>query len=185
MSVLINFLGAPSSGKSTISNNLVSKLKELELNAEYVNEYVKQWVWEGRNISPFDQFCIFGNEAHNQSVLFDQVDYIVADSPVMLTAFYHLYYDNKNTLKDVCKEFYEMAEEMGVKVFNFFLTRRKKYNPKGRYQTQEQADKLGQDLMNWLDQEGYEYEVLDCSDSKRLKIVLERLGIKENVEELS
>jgi hypothetical protein len=88
-------------------------------------------------------------------------------------------------LKDVCKEFYEMAEEMGVKVFNFFLTRRKKYNPKGRYQTQEQADKLGQDLMNWLDQEGYEYEVLDCSDSKRLKIVLERLGIKENVEELS
>ena len=181
MSVLINFLGAPSSGKSSISNKLVGKLKELELDAEYVTEYVKSWVWEGRKISPFDQFCIFGNEAHNQSMLFDQVDYIISDSPVMLTAFYHLYYDNKNTLKDVCHEFYDMAKANGVKVLNFFLTRRKKYNPKGRYQTQEQADQLGQDLMNWLDQEGYEYEVLDCPDKKRLEIVLERLGVIENV----
>ena len=179
MTILINILGAPSTGKSSLSSKLLAELKELECEAEYSPEYVKGWVWEGKKIGPFDQFYIFGKETHNQSMLFDKVDYVISDSPVMLTAFYHYYYDGRDTLKDVCKEFYKMAEEHGVTVLNFFLTRRKKYNPKGRYQTQEQADQLAKDLENWLTKEGYEYEVLDYPDEKRIERILEVLkGIK-------
>ena len=68
-----------------------------------------------------------------------------------------------------------MTEEEGVKVVNFFLPRRKKYNPKGRFQTAEEIAKLEEDLMNWLNSEGYEYEVLDCPDSKRIAKIIERL----------
>jgi len=183
VTILINLLGQPSCGKSSLSNKLVSKLKEEGFDAEYCSEYVKTWVWENRSIGPFDQFYIFGKETHNQSMLFGTVDYLAVDSPVLLTAFYHYFYNGKDTLKGVCKEFYKMAEEHGVKVLNFFLTRRKKYNPKGRYQTEEQADQLGKDLRAWLDKEGYEYEVLNCSDDERLQIILERLGIHEHIKE--
>ena len=175
MTILINFIGQPSSGKTSLSAKLFARLKELELDAEYVSEYVKGWAWEERTVGKFDQFYIFGKETHNQSKLFNKVDYVISDSPVMLTAFYHFYYNHDNALKEVCKDFYEMADEEGVKVINFFLPRKKKYNPKGRFQTQEQADQLAKDLLAWLDNEGYEYEILNCSEKERLERVLQRI----------
>ena len=175
MTILINFIGQPSSGKTSLSAKLFARLKELELDAEYVYEYVKGWAWEGKKIGKFDQFYIFGKETHNQSKLFNKVDYVISDSPVMLTAFYHFYYNGDNALKEVCKDFYKLTDEAGVKVLNFYLPRKKKYNPKGRFQTQEQADQLAKDLLVWLDNEGYSYEVLDCSEEERVEIVLERI----------
>ena len=77
-----------------------------------------------------------------------------------------------------------MTEEEGVKVVNFFLPRRKKYNPKGRFQTAEEITKLEEDLKNWLDSEGYTYEVLDCPDSQRVDKIIERLKeVTDIVEE--
>ena len=173
--ILINFIGQPSSGKTSLSAKLFARLKELELDVEYTSEYVKGWAWEGRTVGKFDQFYIFGKETHNQSKLFGKVEFVISDSPVMLTSFYHYYYNNDNALREACKDFYRMTDEEGIKVLNFFLPRKKKYNPKGRFQTQEQADQLAKDLLKWLDTEEYPYEILDCSEKERLEKVLERI----------
>lgn len=182
MTVLINMLGCPSSGKTSLSAKLFAQLKAMDLNAEYTSEYVKGWAWEGKKVGPFDQFYIFGKETHNQSRLFDKVDFIISDSPVMLTAFYHYYYNGNTALNEVCHNFYTLAEQAGVKVINFFLPRKKKYITKGRYQTEVQADQVARDLMDWLDTEKYPYEVLECPDKERINVVLER--IKETVGDL-
>lgn len=175
MTILINMLGAPSSGKTSLSAKLFAQLKAMDLNAEYTSEYVKGWAWEGKKVGPFDQFYIFGKETHNQSRLFDKVDFVISDSPVMLTAFYHYYYNKNNALNEVCHNFYKLAEESGVKVLNFFLPRKKKYNPKGRYQTEEEADQLALDLKEWLGNEGYSYDELLCPDKYRIDFVIEKL----------
>lgn len=175
MTILINMLGAPSSGKTSLSAKLFAQLKAMDLNAEYTSEYVKGWAWEGKKVGPFDQFYIFGKETHNQSRLFDKVDFIISDSPVMLTAFYHYYYNGNEALNEACHNFYKMAEKAGVKVVSFFLPRKKKYVAKGRYQTEEESNKLAVDLKEWLAREGYDYAELQCSDKERINVVLEKL----------
>lgn len=175
LTILINMLGCPSSGKTSLSAELFAQLKAMDLNVEYTSEYVKGWAWEGKKVGPFDQFYIFGKETHNQSRLFNKVDFIISDSPVMLTAFYHYFYNGNEALNNVCHNFYELVEEAGVRVVNFFLPRKKKYIAKGRYQTQKEADALAFQLKEWLNKEGYEYKYLDCSDKERINIVLEEL----------
>ena len=176
MTVLINFLGSPSAGKSTTAGKVFAALKDLNLNAEYVPEYVKSWAWDNREIRPYSQLYFLGKEAHNQSHLFNKVDFIISDSPVLLTAFYHWHYNNDNALREICRDFYEMAERIdGVKTVNFFLPRKKEYQTQGRYQTKEQADQIAELLQWWLKIECYPYEYLDCDDEYRVEEILKYL----------
>ena len=176
MTILINLLGSPSAGKSTAAGKLFSRLKDMYLNVEFVPEYVKSWAWDNREIKPYDQFYFFGKEAHNQSHLFNKVDFIISDSPVLLTAFYHLYYNKDNALREICKDFYEMAERLdNVQVVNFFLPRKKKYIKRGRYQTEKQADEVAIVLKKFLEIECYDFIEVDCPDEKRTEFMVDKL----------
>ena len=175
-SVLINLIGSPSVGKSTLAGRLFAKLKDMELNADISPEYVKQWVYRGQNVRPYDQMYIFGKEVYRQSQLFNSVDIIISDSPVLLTAFYHLYVNGDNALREVCKDFYDMAERLdGVKVLNFFLTRKKKYQDVGRFHSKEQADEIESLLRCFLRVENYPYIELDCPDEERVDVIMQHL----------
>lgn len=176
MTILINILGAPSTGKTSLSAKLFAELKALSLDVEYPSEFIKGWAWEGREISPFDQYYVFGKEVHNQSKFFNKAEIVISDAPVMLTAFYHCFYNKLNSLSEASRDFYKVAtEERNVKVLNFFLMRRKEYNPNGRYQTQEESDYIAQILRTWLNLEGYNYIDLNCPDEERLQIILNKL----------
>lgn len=174
--ILLNFLGSPSTGKTSLSAKVFARLKAQDIDCEYVSEYVKGWAWEGRTISPFDQFYIFGKECHNQSMLFNKVKVIISDSPVMLSTFYHLYYNGDNSLSEPCHYFYDRAiREFNIIPLNFYLPRKREYNPNGRFQTEQQADELALMLKDWLYKEGYNYEELTCDDEDRADLVLNRV----------
>ena len=176
MTILINLIGAPSVGKSTTAGRLFAALKGMGLNAEYSSEYVKGWVYRGQQVSPYDQLYIAGKEVYRQSHLFNKVDFIISDSPVILTAFYHLYNNHDNALREICKDFYDMAERLdNVKVLTFYLQRKKKYQTQGRYHTEEQSDEINRLLRCFLEVEAYPYEELDCPDEDRIDVIMERL----------
>lgn len=173
--ILINLIGQPSSGKSTAAAKLFSMLKDEGLDVEMALEYCKGYIWEQREVTPYSQYYFVGKQSHLESQLFNKVSYIVSDSPTLLASFYHFHNTGSKVLSPLCKEFYKKATEDGVKILNFYLPRKKKYNPKGRYQTQEEADLIGKQLLEWLDEEGYSYEILDCSEKERLERVLQRI----------
>ena len=174
---LINFLGQPGSGKSTLGTQLFTELKVRDYEVEFVNEFVKTWTYTGRKVNKFGQYYIFGMETENQSRLFNKVDYIIADSPVLLTSFYQQFYWGSNTLIVPAKEFYQFAEEEGVNVVNIFIDRKFKYNPKGRFQTEEESDEVRRGLLKFLEDNGYEYHHLKVPIKERINTILDILGI--------
>ena len=183
MTLIIDFLGQPSSGKTSLSVKLFSRLKELDVNVEYSPEVVKTWCHTGQKVTKYDQYYLFGSEVYQQSRLFNSVDIIISDSSPILASYYNHYYNGgDDSLSQACHGFYKKVTEDNIKVLNFFLPRKKKYVAKGRYQTQQEADALAVDLKNWLDKEGFPYVVLDCPDKERLDVVMEY--IKKEVGDL-
>ena len=184
MTVLFCMYGSPSSGKTSLCAKLFGELKALNIDCEFVGEYVKSWVYEGKKVNKYGQFTIFGEEVRQQSRLFNVVDVVISDSPVALTAFYNFYYNHgDSSLDTACKEFYRKAAEDGVKALNFYLPRKKKYVTKGRYQSEEQANDVNVKLQDWLQQQGYNYYYVDCPDKDRLDYILNTL--KKEVGDLN
>lgn len=179
MTCLINFLGSPGSGKSVLGTTLYSELKVRDFEVEFVNEFVKTWTYTGRKVNKFGQYYIFGMETEQQQRLFNKVDYIIADSPVMLTAFYQYYYWGSDSLINPCKEFYKFAEEEGIKVVNIFIDRKFKYNPKGRFQTEEESNEVKNELLKWLPENGFEFHHLKVPVKERVGVILDILGVKD------
>ena len=59
MTTVINLIGAPGSGKTTIATDLFSKMKYLGYNVELVTEYAKELVWEQRHETFKNELYIF------------------------------------------------------------------------------------------------------------------------------
>ena len=135
----INLLGGPGAGKSTMAAWLFAHLKLAGYKCELVTELVKSYAWEGRTINGFDQYNIFGKQMKREEIpLKGGADFIITDSPIVLSAFYGAKYDVKGW------EVFLMASEEFERIYpsmNILLQRdsEKVYEPLGRFQTAEEA----------------------------------------------
>lgn len=156
MSRVISLYGGPGTGKSTSAAYLFSKLKMDGNNAELVREYVKDWVWEGRKMSDYDQIYFLGKQIRRESMLYGKVDNIVTDSPVMLAAFYSEKYSPapiKDAVDLVVKNYYEQAANDGHQHVHVFLLRSKGYEQAGRYQDEQTARLFDTEIYNFLSEQ--------------------------------
>jgi ATP:corrinoid adenosyltransferase len=90
---VINMFGGSGIGKSTTAAGLYHQMKLQGLNVELVREYVKGWAWAGTKVNTYDQVYIFGKQARSEYMLYGKVDYIVTDSPILLSPIYDRYYN--------------------------------------------------------------------------------------------
>lgn len=167
MSIVVSLYGGPGTGKSTSAAHLFAELKMAGVNAELVQEYVKQWAWEDRKPVTLDQFYFFGKQSRKEYSLFGKVDTVVTDSPVSLCAYYtHLYgsKEQDSLFQDMTKTYYNMAKNTGNHHVHIWLNRVKAYNPAGRFQTEEQARDIDNDMRNFLTRNvGLEFVEVDGS----------------------
>ena len=153
MSTIISLYGGPGTGKSTSAAHLFALLKMEGVNAELVQEYVKQWAWEKRTPVKYDQFYFFGHQSRREYSLFNAVDVLVTDSPVSIVAYYaHAYGspEQDNLFQKMAKLYFEMAQAEGHKHIHIWLSRVKPFDPKGRFHTEEQAKEVDIDMRNYL-----------------------------------
>lgn len=152
MSLIINLFGGPGTGKSTSAAYLYSLLKQNGHSAELIREYVKDWAWEGRKISLYDQYYFIGKQIRLESMLFNKVDYIITDCPVRMIGYYTQKYAPAIS-KDIyrlidCYE--EQAYKDGHTHKNIFLHRSKAYKTEGRYQSEDEAIAMDTEILNIL-----------------------------------
>lgn len=145
--LVVNLYGAPGAGKSTGAAYIFYRLKDAGVNVELATEYAKDKVWEHHDEVFKDQCYIFGHQHFRISRLIGKVDVIVTDSPLLLGAYY--------SPEEYKCELSQIARKSFTKnALSFFIDRTKPYNPKGRFQTEEESNKVRDELLMFLDENG-------------------------------
>lgn len=144
----VNLFGSPGAGKSSGAAYVFAKLKMINIDCEYVQEYAKDKVWEHDDFifsKPENQFYIGAKQFYRLNRLNGQVSVVITDSPLYLNALYNhsdlLGDEYTLVLKRLASSFHNL---------NFFIKRVKPYNPNGRIQTEEQANIIEKNLQNQL-----------------------------------
>lgn len=141
---VINFFAGPGAGKSTISAHLFALLKWQGLNCEIAREWIKEKVWQDINHPSLNnQLYIFAKQDLALSSLDGKVDFAITDSPLILS----LIYGNANPQSF---EQLVLARFRSYKNINFFVERKKAYNPNGRLQTSSEAEEIDSKILEML-----------------------------------
>ena len=93
--VVINLIGSPGTGKSTLASELFSKMKWQGYDVELVSEYAKELVWEERTETFKNELYLFAKQHHRMFRLNNKVKYIITDRPLILSLFYNEKYGDK------------------------------------------------------------------------------------------
>lgn len=165
--IVINFFGEPSTGKSTAAAYVYSQLKMAGVEAEYVSEYAKDKVWEENSeiFKPDNQAYLFGKQFYKMSICKNKVEVIVTDSPLFL----NILYNKSEVLGD-------SFNHTVLNCFNsfdnrsYFLTRDFAYENIGRRHSEEQSQGLRNELYSLLKESKVDFEVLktNCDNYDRI-----------------
>lgn len=169
---VINLLGGSGLGKSTTAAGLFYHMKLAGLHCELVREYVKNWAWQGKKIGPFDQAYLFGKQSKAESMLYGQVEYVVTDSPLLLCPIYEEFYDGAPVTRKAVEEFLKLASKRDVTHHNFLLKRKKAFDPRGRYETAEQAKSVDIYVETYMQVRQIPFTVIDCQDDQRVSEIM-------------
>jgi len=161
---VINLFAGPGAGKSTTAAGLFHLMKVAQMNVELVTEYAKEMTWEKRNNILTDQLYILAKQHRRVKRLENEVEYVVTDSPFLLSIFYRRQ-DYSETLDKLVLELWQRYDNL-----NFFLDRAKNYVTVGRSQTEEEARKIDagmREILAWL-KVPFETVVADADAAARI-----------------
>lgn len=169
---VINLFGGPGSGKTTTAFGVSYFLKgKYDINAEFVPEYVKTLAWENNTEGIKNQLDLLSNQNKGLFRLIGKVDYAVCDSPLALS----LVYADKVGYKDKFFKEYAINLFNNYENLNFFIRRRKKYNPNGRFQTEDDAKILDGDIEKMMKEYEIPYTSID-GDGLAVETILKLLN---------
>lgn len=139
--IVINLFGGPGAGKSTTAAGLFYLMKLKNIKCELVTEYAKELVYEDRNLE--DGILIFAQQQRRMKRLVGKVDYIITDSPLVMSEVYQLALPE--SFHRLVRYTFNTFSNINVKI-----TRVKPYQSYGRTQTEERARALDLEINHVL-----------------------------------
>lgn len=162
---VINLYGGPSSGKSTTAAAVFAELKIQGYNVELVTEYAKGMTWQDSMKVLKNQIYVFGKQHHYLTRPQNQVDFIITDSPILMSIVYDL--DNNEPLKKLIKSEYDKMQNIDI-----YLLRNSPYQQAGRSQNEKQAKVIDEKIYNVLVDYSKKYHTL-VADKKAIKKIVD------------
>jgi hypothetical protein len=156
--LFVNLLAGPGAGKSTTAAKVFGRLKDLDINCELIQEFAKDLTWEESHLQLSDQLYVSGQQHFRQHRLDGKVTVAVTDSPLIVGL---LYFNEKDCFLKQNFERYIAGLFLRQNNANYFIERRKKYNPKGRNQTKAQAIQKDSLCKNLLDRFEVPYTMIE------------------------
>lgn len=176
--IVVNLFAGPGAGKSTAAAYIFSQLKMKGINCELITEFAKDKTWEKNYSALRCQEYVFGKQSYKMDRCRDQVDVIITDSPLPLGIFY-----NQNPVLGRHYESLVMDVFNTYDNLNFFINRKKPYNPVGRNQTEEEAKEIDDRIKIFCQKHDISYLIKDGTELGYIDIVDITLRyIKENAE---
>ena len=170
---LINLFGGPNSGKTTLAAGLFYCMKKRGLDCECVREFVQGLIYDGANEKLLDcQPYIYGNQLKDVFRFRDTHDYVVTDSPILLSCVY-----GRETQFKWSEEFFRDAMETHSSFdnINVYVNRPPTYNKVGRIHTSSEAKEIDKKIKGLLlDHEIPFYTVEYNDDPER---ILDQIGV--------
>lgn len=176
--IVVNLFAGPGAGKSTAAAYIFSQLKMKGINCELITEFAKDKTWEKNYSALRCQEYVFGKQSYKMDRCRDQVDVIITDSPLPLGIFY-----NQNPVLGRHYESLVMDVFNTYDNLNFFINRKKPYNPVGRNQTEEEAKEIDERIKTFCQKHDISYLIKDGTELGYIDIVDITLKyIKDNAE---
>ena len=177
--VVVHMFAGPGAGKTTCAWEIASKLKKLGYVTEYVSEYAKELVWDGKEHllegTVEKQRAVYNEQKRRIDRLIGKVDFVVTDSPPILSKVY---------LKERDAQFEQEMVDDFHQYHNFciFVERGAYYEKEGRLQTEEQSKELDLEIKALLKDNGiyfgtYKHNTIDLS-IQNMQITFHRINEK-------
>jgi deoxyadenosine/deoxycytidine kinase len=168
MSKVINLFGGPGIGKSSIANGLTYKLKKKHISCDNPYEFPKILAWDENHSAIRDQLYVLANQHRGIVKSYGKVDYIILDSPILLSLIYKNYYKSNEYPATLYGEsFDKMILDVHNQYDNINIVLNRSigvHNEKERYQTLEQSVLLDIEIENTLIKHNLPYIKVDVND---------------------
>lgn len=175
MSRIINLFGGPGIGKSSIASGLTYEIKRKHISCDSPYEFPKQLAWDENYQAIKDQLYVLANQHRGIVKSFGKVDYIILDSPIILSLVYKSVYEG---LEYPASLYTESFDKMVLDIHNQYdsvniLLKRSSgvHNDKERYQTISESIELDNKIENTLLKHNIPYHTIPVSDTILIDIL--------------
>jgi len=174
MTRILDFACGPGVGKSLMSASIYVEMKKRGYNVEYVQEYPKKLVWQGRFKELNNQYSISSKQYDVLKSLDEKVDYIIFDSSLISGLYYNKYNpDNNSNIEKTANAIVAWYHDFDVRTI--FLQRGDyKYETSGRYQTYEEAKLVDQQILELLEEYNITFKPIK-SDTSNVGAIIDYL----------
>ena len=176
MSKIINLYSRPGGGKSSIASGLTYELKKRHLTVNNPYEFAKELSWENNLTAINDQLFVLANQHHGIVKSYNKVDYIVTDSPILLSLIYkNKYTDNKypSYLYDEYFDKLILNIHRSYDSINIFLdSDRTSHNNLERFHDIIESKKIDKEILNMLKVNDVDFKTIKLNDDTVKNIMI-------------
>ena len=152
---LIGLMGAPGAGKTTCAAWLFAQMRIYGIKCELAFEFAKDLFWDDSNAWK-DQLYVFANQWRMIDRVLGRTDYVICDSPPLLSLFYNRPHTDAfiNLVLEKCRQFDN----------KFYLLKRTiPYDSVGRRESEAESNMLHEEMASWLDFHEVPYKMVNSN----------------------